>query len=359
MRIIDSLSTTPEIAELFDDASVLGAMLEVESALARAQADLGIIPASAAEAIASASGFNAAQIAEQSRVSATPAIPFVNALKVHSEYAHWDATSQDIVDTAMVLLLRRARDILARDHRRLAASLRALSHRHAGDVMIARTLLQPALPTTFGYKVAGWYAMLSRSWKRLSNAFDEALVLQFGGAAGTLPQGPDVAARIGRILELRPTPPWHAHRDRLAAVVTNCGIYTGAVGKIARDVALLMQHEVGEVAEPGGGSSAMPGKRNPAGSIIAIAAAIRMPGLVAAYLTAMPQEHERAAGGLQSEWATISDVTGCIAGALAAMADAVAGLTVDTARMRANLAAVTARNDTGSAELFRQQLLED
>ncbi|HXJ93515.1 MAG TPA: 3-carboxy-cis,cis-muconate cycloisomerase [Terriglobia bacterium] len=354
-RLLASLATTKELADLFSDQSVLAALLRFESALSRAQAQLGIVPASAADAISRAgvaNDFNAEAIARDARLCATIVIPLVKALTarvaahdpIAARFVHWGATSQDAVDTAMSLLLSRAKPILARDHAHMAQSLRALSEAHAKTVMLGRTLLQPAPPITFGYKVAGWYGGVQRSWRRLDTSFSDAVTLQFGGAAGTLAaygqQGIALAAALGKELNLPvANAPWHAHRDRMAALIADCGIYTGALGKIARDVSLLMQHEVGEVAEAGGRSSAMPHKRNPAGSVVALAAATRMPGLVAAFLAGMVQEHERAAGGWQAEWPIVSDVIETTGSALAAIAGAIDGLTVYPDRMRANLGA--------------------
>ena len=345
-RLIDSLATTDDLAELFSDRSVLQALLAFETALARAQAALGLIPADAAEGIVKAAAvenFDAVEIARAARKSASVAIPFVKALRKRagsaSTYVHFGATSQDAVDTAMVLLLRRAKELLAADHARLSRSLQALSEKHKDTVMLARTLLQPAPPTTFGLKVAGWYASLHRCWP-----FVEDLPLQFGGASGTLASSGDrgavltqeVAKELGLPASLAP---WHTHRDRLALLIARCGIYTASLGKMARDIALLMQQEVGEVAEAGGGSSAMPNKQNPSSSAIALAAANRTPGLVATFLTSMLQEHERGVGGWQSEWPTIAATVEATGSALAAMADAIDGLTVHPGRMRANLVA--------------------
>ncbi len=372
-RLLECLGTTEELTEVFSSAAVLAAMLAFERALARAQARLELIPQSAADAIeraAAPEAFDAAAIAREARQSASLAIPLVHALSARvraidacaAPYVHLGATSQDVTDSAMMLLLRRAQHVLAADHARLETSLRALSDAHAHTVMPARTLLQPALPTTFGYKAAAWYAPLHRGWRRLSDAFGEALLLQFGGVAGTLAaygkQGPVLARALGEELDLPAGgAPWHTQRDRLAAVVAHCGIYTGALGKMARDVALLMQAEVGEAAEPGGGSSALPGKRNPSGCAIVLAAATRMPGLVAAYLAGMVQEHERAAGGWQAEWQTLPDAVQTTGSALAAAAAAIAGLTVFPDRMRANLGG--REPAVGAAEEFRKRLLED
>jgi 3-carboxy-cis,cis-muconate cycloisomerase len=351
--LLDSLGTTEELAAIFSDASVLGALLGFESALARAQARLGIVPQSAADAIgraAVAEGFDAIAIAREARQSASLAIPLVNALTMRvraideaaSRFVHWGATSQDVIDSAMSVLLRRAQTILARDHARLERALRTMSDDHADTLMLARTVLQPAPPITFGYKVAAWYGGVQRSWRRLRGTCGEALVLQFGGAAGTLASygslGPALARELSRELDLPESDaPWHAQRDRLAAFAAHCGLYVGTLGKIAHDVALLMQFEVGEVAERGGGSSAMPNKRNPSGCAIALAAATRMPGLVSAFLAGMVQEHERAAGGWQAEWETLAAAVETTGSALGAVAGVMEGLTVFPDRMRANL----------------------
>lgn len=351
-RLIDGFATTGALADAFSDAAILGAMLRFEKALAVAQARLGIIPQSAADALQKIDAIDPNSLAEDTRHSANLAVPFVKNLtgrvrKIDPDAArlvHWGATSQDVLDTALILLLRDARSILAADHDRLARTLRRLSNEHAGTVMLARTLLQPAPPTTFGYKAAGWFGGVDRSWKRWSQAFDEALQLQFGGAAGTLAsygeRGVDLARELGKELGLAvPAAPWHAYRDAVASLVAHAGIYAGSMAKIARDVALLMQPEIGEVSEPGGESSAMPHKRNPSGSVVALAAAARLPGLVANFLAAMAQEHERAAGGWQSEWPTVAQSVQATGSALASIGDMIEHLAVDPARMRANIEA--------------------
>jgi 3-carboxy-cis,cis-muconate cycloisomerase len=351
-RLLDSLVTTDALAGVFSDAAVLEAMLRFEAALARAQAECGMIPAAAAAAIeqaAAAADLDAEAIARAARASATPSIAMVAALADRArridpaagDLVHRGATSQDVSDTALVLLLLRAQPILAHDHARLADALVRLSDEHAGTVMLGRTLLQPATPITFGLKAAGWYAAIDRSWSRVRRAFEVACVLQFGGAAGTRAalggRATDVARALASRLHLPLVPPWHTDRDRLGALVTACALYTAAVGKAARDIALLMQAEVGEVSERGGGSSTMPNKHNPSSSIAAIAAATRMPGLAAAFLGGMIQEHERAAGGSQAEPATLAAIVQGTGAAVAALAGAVEGLSVDVDRMRANL----------------------
>jgi 3-carboxy-cis,cis-muconate cycloisomerase len=347
--LIDALSSVPELAAVFSDGAVLAAMLRFEIALARVEAKRGIIPAAAADAIASLTpdSLDATAIAAGARASATPAVPFVTALIASldrtgnsaSSYVHRGATSQDVTDTALVLCLLQARPLLDGWHARIAAALRRLSDEHAGTIMLARTLLQPAAPTTFGLKAAGWLGSLSRSQAALSDAFDRACVLQFGGTVGTLAafggDGLGVAGDLAHALDLPlPDAPWHVHRDRLASLVAACGVYAGAIAKTARDVALLMQAEVNEASEPGGGSSAMPHKRNPAQCAAAITSASRLPGLVATFLAGMAHEHERGLAGSPAEWTTISQAVIATGSAASALADALETLHVDAVRMR-------------------------
>jgi 3-carboxy-cis,cis-muconate cycloisomerase len=359
VRLIESLATTEPLAELFSDESLLGAMLEFEVALARAEARLGMMPESAAEAIAAASkagNFDTATLAKQALQGGTLTIPLVKMLRqkvresspAAASFVHSGATSQDVADTALILLLKRAQPILERDIERLEKTLGELTEEHAHTVMLGRTLLQAAPPVTFGLKAGGWLAAVRRGRKRLRSSFQEALVVQFGGASGTLAalgdRGLEVAKALADELALPlPEAPWHSQRDRLAALVSACAILTGSLGKMARDIGLLMQTEVAEVREPSGegrgGSSTMPHKHNPVGCIVTLAAANRVPGLVASFLSGMVQEHERAAGGWQAEWPTVADVVESTGLATASMAEVVAGLGVDPARMRSNIEA--------------------
>ncbi|MBZ5726593.1 MAG: 3-carboxy-cis,cis-muconate cycloisomerase [Acidobacteriia bacterium] len=356
-RLIDSLSATEALSRVFSDGVVLQAMLDFEAALAQAEARLGLIPADAAAAIgeaAVAEGFDAAELARQSWRAGTPAIPLarflterVRALNpLAAGFVHWGATSQDVTDTAMVLLLGQCRKVLEPGHERVSRALHRLSNEHARTVMLGRTLLQPAPPITFGLKAAGWLGAVRRGWARVAGRFDEAAYLQFGGASGTLAAlgdgGLAVSQALAAELSLKcPDAPWHAHRDRLAALMAALGVYTASLGKMALDIALLMQYEVGEAAEPGGGgrggSSTMPHKRNPAACMLALAASKRTPGLVADFLAGMVQEHERAVGGWQAEWATVQAILQSAGVALESMAEAAEGLTVDAARMRRNI----------------------
>ena len=263
-------------------------------------------------------------------------------------FVHWGATSQDVTDTALVLLLRRARAILASDHARLIEALAKLASQHENTVMLGRTLLQPAPPITFGLKAAGWLAAIRRGWARIDTRFNEAEVLQFGGASGTLAALGDKGDAVGQTLATElglkyPDAPWHTQRDSLAALLAACAVECGSLGKMARDIALLMQAEVAEASEPGGdgrgGSSTMPHKHNPIACSLALAAAHRVPGLLASFLSAMVQEHERGVGGWQAEWPIVTSIVQALGVAVASMAEAAEGLTVDASRMRANLEA--------------------
>ncbi len=263
-----------------------------------------------------------------------------------ARFVHWGATSQDVTDTALVLLLERARKILAADHARLSAALAELSQRHEQTVMLGRTLLQPAPPVTFGLKAAGWLAAIRRGWSRVDTRFQEAALLQFGGASGTLAslgdEGDTVGRELARDLGVRyPDAPWHTQRDNLAALLAACAVECGSLGKMARDIALLMQGEVAEAAEPAsegrGGSSTMPHKRNPMACSLTLSVAHRVPGLLASFLSAMVQEHERGAGGWQAEWPIVSSIIQATGLAVASMAEAAEGLTVDASRMRTNI----------------------
>jgi 3-carboxy-cis,cis-muconate cycloisomerase len=357
-RLIESLATTPALAEVFSDESVLRAMLEFEAALARAEARVGIIPSEAAKVItacATPADFDISALAHASFRSGSLAIPLVKALteKVRkdnpaaSRFVHWGATSQDVLDTAMSLLLKRAEPILQGDLLRLEKALTSLSELHKNSVMLGRTLLQPAPPVTFGLTAAGWLGSVYRGKRRLENAFASAAILQFGGASGTLASLGDRGVSVGNALatelELKSSAaPWHTQRDQLAALICACGVLTGSLGKMALDIALLMQNEVAEASEPEsdgrGGSSTMPNKRNPTACSLTLAAAHRVPGLVASFLSAMVQEHERAVGGWQAEWPVVAAVVQSTGVAIASMAETSEGLAVDTKKMRANIA---------------------
>ncbi len=357
MRLIDSVGTTPAMAELFSDESVLRAMLDFESALARAEARTGVIPKNAADlitALAKPASFDAAALSSAAFRAGTPAIPLVNALTEQvrrsdvdaARFVHWGATSQDVMDSAMSLLLKRAEHILMSDLLRLEKALEGLSDRHKNSVMVGRTLLQAAPPVTFGLKAAGWLGSVRRGRRRLRDGFRNSAVLQFGGATGTMAslgnRGMAVTEALSAELKLRnPGAPWHTQRDQLASLICACGVLTGSLGKMARDIVLLMQNEVGEASEPGGegrgGSSTMPHKRNPTACSLTLSAAHRVPGLVASFLSAMLQEHERGVGGWQAEWPVVATVIQSTGVACSSMAEVAEGLSVDKEKMRLNI----------------------
>lgn len=355
--LLDSLFTTEPMRAIFSDARRIQGMLNFEAALARAEARVGMIPPEAAEAIAArcqVERFDLSEIARATAKAGNPAIPLIAALteQVASEnaeaarYVHWGATSQDAMDTGLMLQLRDALDTLDGDLARLARACATLAEATAGTPMAGRTWLQQASPTTFGLKVAGWLSAINRHRQRLRRLRPRVLVVQLGGSVGTLAGfgalGIEVAAALADDMGLAlPDIPWHAERDRVAEVATTLGLLAGTLGKMARDTTLLAQTEVGEAFEPDepgkGRSSTLPQKRNPVGASVALAAATRVPGLVATMLAAMPQEHERGLGGWQAEWETLPEVACLTAGALAQMTQVVESMELDSDRMRANL----------------------
>ena len=338
------------------DREYLQALLDVEVALAVAQAEVGVIPASCVtdiRAAARAEAFDAAALIAEAEGAGNVVIPLVRKLTElvaarnpeSAGYVHRGATSQDIMDTAVVLRLRAA---CARLVTNLTSAMRAsaaLAREHVATPMPGRTWLQHASPTTFGLKAAGWLDMLGRSRERLTDSVDRALVVQLGGAAGTLASlgndGPAVTDSFARLLGLRvPTMPWHSHRDRIVDVAAALGIACGALGKIGRDLTLLAQSEVAEAFEKPssrGGSSSMPHKQNPVRAVAAVTAAIRAPGLVATMIAAMPQEHERAAGGWQAEWETLADLIRVTVESADAIAKTLGDLQLDPVVMREHL----------------------
>ncbi|MGE0116702.1 MAG: 3-carboxy-cis,cis-muconate cycloisomerase [Dongiaceae bacterium] len=357
--MLSPLFETEAMAAIFSERARLQGMLDFEAALARAEAAAGLIPAAAAEAIARvcvADNFDLADLAQATAQAGNPAIPMVKQLTAlvgkadasAARFVHWGATSQDATDTGLVLQMRAGLASLEEDLRRLSDALATLANLHARTPMIGRTLMQQAVPVTLGLKVAGWLSAVERNRKRIAAAGAAARVLQFGGAAGTLAslgdRGLDVAKELAKAVDLDlPELPWHTQRDRFVDVAAALGLLVGTLGKIARDISLLMQTEVGEAFEPTGhgrgGSSTMPHKRNPIGGAVVLAAAIRAPQLVATLLAAMPQEHERGLGGWHAEWETMPEIFRLAAGALRHTADIAAGLTVDPKRMGENLEA--------------------
>jgi 3-carboxy-cis,cis-muconate cycloisomerase len=357
-RLTDPMFGSTAVLEILSDVGTVRRMLDVEAALARAEARCGVIPGNAAEAITDVCGqlevIDLEALARDAVAAGNLAIPFVKQLTAAvgqhdanaGRFVHWGATSQDIIDTALVLQLDEALAQVDAELLSLGDACAVLAEDHRCTPMVARTWLQHALPMTFGLKVAAWLDALRRDLERLGRARTQARVLQFGGAAGTLAslgdKAPQVALELAQALGLAmPALPWHAHRDRVVEVATVLGMLVGTLGKMARDISLMMQTEVAEVAEPGGpgrgGSSTMPHKRNPVGCAAVLAASVRVPPLVATMLAGMVQEHERALGGWQAEWDTLPQLLALAAGALRQMRQVVEGLEVDALRMRANL----------------------
>jgi 3-carboxy-cis,cis-muconate cycloisomerase len=361
-----STSLSPLLAPMFSsaamravcaDAAVLQHMFDFESALARAEAALGVIPASAAQPIAKAcraEAFDISRLAEAATRSGNLAVPLVKALTAHvakadaeaARYVHWGATSQDVIDTAVMLGLRAAIDALLTDLDRAITGFAKLAKQHRNTAMVARTWLQHALPMSFGLKLAQYAAALHRSRERLKRLRSEALALQFGGAAGTLAalgdKGLVVAEKLAAELELPlPDAPWHTHRDRVADAASVFAILAGTCGKVARDIQLMMQTDVAEAFEPAGegrgGSSTMPHKRNPVAAATALAAAAMAPNLAATIFAAQVQDHERSAGPWHAEWPTLPTLMLVTSGGLGAIVELAEGLEVDVARMRVNL----------------------
>lgn len=352
--LLDGLFATPAMARLFDDRARLQAMLDFEAALARAEAAAGVIPSEAAEAITlacDAARFDLGEIGRAAADGGNLAIPMVKALTAAvggdaRRYVHWGATSQDAIDSGFMLQGKRGLDVLIAETTAIGVALDALADRHAATVMPGRTFLQHALPTSFGLKAAGWLSGITAARAELAHVRATALAVQFGGAAGTLAslgdKGPAVAERLASELGLPLPPlPWHGDRARTARIACALGLAAGAAGKIALDVALLMQTEVGEAFEPAapgkGGSSTMPHKRNPVGATLALASARQVQALVPVALQAMISEHERAVGGWHAEWAVLPQAFRLTAAALAAVRTLAEGLEVDAARMRENL----------------------
>ena len=351
MRVFERIFVPAAFSDAVSDRAWLQAMLDVERALAAAEARAGVIPADAAEAIAaacSADQFDPAELGEQGRAPGNPVEPLVRALTgaVDGEaagYVHWGTTSQDILDTAAMLISRNVLDLLLEALAEVAAECARLAEAHRSTPMAGRTLLQQAVPTTFGLKAAGWLVGVLEARRWVARIRDERLAVQLGGAAGTLAAlgeaGPEVVRLLAEELGLHePVGPWQTNRVRVAELGASLAVAAGALAKIGLDVALLAQTEVGEAAESGGGaSSTMPQKQNPVGSALALACARQVQAHAAVLLAAVPQEHERALGAWHSEWPALSGALAFAGGAADATRRALSGLEIDEERMRANL----------------------
>ncbi|SBR46112.1 class-II fumarase/aspartase family protein [Halomonas sp. HL-93] len=342
------------VHDIFSDKSRFAAWLDVESGLARAQARLGLIPEEAAEAITMAAkveNLDIAAMSEEYQKVGFPILPLVHQLanacdKDSARWVHWGATTQDIVDTGMVLQMKEAFDILARQLDEVIDAVAKLAEDHRATVMAGRTFQQQAAPVTFGFKAAVWLDELLRHRERLPDVKRRALVCQFGGAVGTLAtlgdRGTDVLEVLSRELELEEPPiSWHTARDGWAEAVFWLAMVGGTLAKIATEVATLMRSEVDEVREPytpgKGGSSTMPQKRNPVACPIIMAIGNRLREHVGSQLTAMIQEHERAVAAMPLEWMVIPEAFVLLSGSLQHSITMLSGLTVDRAKMLENL----------------------
>jgi 3-carboxy-cis,cis-muconate cycloisomerase len=357
MILFNELFSYRELEQVLSDESRIRGMLLFEAALANADARAGVIPPGASGKIAEhcrIAKFDLSAIAERAASAGNIAIPLVKMLteavaaqnKDAARFVHWGATSQDVIDTGFVLQLRDAFTLVERDLIHLSDTLVALAAQYRATPVVGRTWMQQALPTTFGFVVAGWLDDILRHRKRLAEIRPRVLTLQFGGAVGTLAalggRGTEVLKALAEELRLElPTVPWHAQRDRPTEVATFFGLLTGTLGKIARDISLHAQTEIAELFEPGGdgrgGSSTMPHKRNPLTCAVVLAASARVPGLVSTMLSAMPQEQQRALGGWQAEWETLPEIVRLAGGALRHLTEMLPHLEVDAERMRQNL----------------------
>ena len=371
-NVFEGFLSTSEVLEAFGDRNFVAAMLRFESALVSAQAAAGLVPESAARSIVGTCKvelFDTSKIVRESSRSGSLALPLVKSLKETVSlfnpdavpYVHFGSTSQDVLDTSMALITK---DVLVDIELHLHQCVEALldlGQKHLTTPTLARTLMQPASVTSFGLKCANWAAPLVRSLQRIRAAKRSALKVQLGGGVGTLARmegkGPQIIAQMAKELGLgQPQSCWHTQRDEWLALGCELGLMVGSLGKIAKDISLLGQFEIGEVSErrePGRGSSSdMPHKNNPVASMAALAAAVRVPQRLAAMLTAMPQEHERALGGWQAELAEWSQLLMSAHASSKAMAGAVPDLVVDPARMRSHIDAVARSVDKESAKTW-------
>lgn len=356
-QLFDAYFTAHDMREVFCDQGRVQAMLDFEAALARAEARVGLIPSSAVAPIAAACEaglYDFAALGEAIATAGNSAIPLVKALGKQiassdaeaERYVHLGATSQDVMDSGLVMQLRQALALIESELAQLADSLAAQAQRFATTPLAGRTWLQHATPVTLGMKIAGWLGAVTRSRLRLQQLKPRLLVLQFGGASGTLAalgeQALPIAKALAEELQLTlPEQPWHTQRDRIVEFGAVLGLIAGSLGKFGRDISLLMQTEAAEIFEPAapgkGGSSTMPHKRNPVGAAVLIGAATRVPGLVSTLFSAMPQEHERSLGLWHAEWETLPEICCLVSGSLQQARLLADGLEVDAARMARNL----------------------
>ena len=361
-RLVNALGSSSATAEAYSDTATLRHMLRFEAALAVATATAGLIPKRAASVIVTAcdaSLYDPAPLGEAARRTATLTVPLVKALTQEvarrdaraADYVHWGATSQDVLDTAMVLQIGEAVPPLLKALDGIVSAFARVARKHRATPMLGRTLLQPATPLALGQKIAGWASDIDRARRRLTESFGETQIVQFGGASGSLTalglEAEQVMKVLAKQLKLAlPPGPWFTQRVRVAAFAQDCALVVGALAKASRDIALMMQFEVGEASEPSGpgrgSSSTMPHKRNPVGAALVLSAATRAPMLAATIVSAMPQEHERALGGWQAEWPTLAALVEALGSAVEALAEVAAGLVVEPDALQANMDAAEA-----------------
>jgi 3-carboxy-cis,cis-muconate cycloisomerase len=340
--------------DVFSDENRVRKYLDIEAALATVQGRLGIIPADAAAEIAAncvLDRIDMTKLSAQTERAGSPVVGLVQQLSAackdgHGEYCHWGATTQDVTDTATMLQVREALDLVKTDLGAISHSLADLARRHRDTPMVGRSYLQHAVPITFGFKIAEVVSAIERHRQRLGELTPRVLVGEFAGAVGTLASIPagglEIQAALMQALGLgQPDIAWHSHRDRIAEIGCFLGLVTGTLAKLATDVKLMMQTEIGEVSEPAasgrGSSSTMPQKRNPVACVYILACASVVRQHVAALLEAMTSDHERSAGAWQIEWVSLPDAFLLASGALTHARCLASGLEVDAARMRANL----------------------
>jgi 3-carboxy-cis,cis-muconate cycloisomerase len=366
-------ATTSAMLAVFEDDATIAHALAFEGALARAQAAEGVISEELAIAIVDAcitTAISSAEFAEESALAGTLAIPLVARLRAAlngdaSKAVHKGATSQDVADTVLMMQTRAATELVLTDLDRIVDAVGRLALRHAKTPAVGRTLLQDALPVAFGLRIAHWTVGVADAAKRLRRDVGDHARIQLGGAAGARAgldgAGLAIASHMAKELGLALSEPWHARRIGIAAIGTSLAMAIGAIGKIARDIALLSQNTVGEAREPAvegrGGSSAMAHKRNPTGCQIALSAALRAPGLAATLLVGLPQEEERGLGGWQAEGPVLADLFLLAAGAAEAIASVAEGLEIDEDAIARNLRVANIGTDIGESEVIVRALV--
>jgi len=352
--LLGGLFASDRISRQFDDPARLQAMLDFEAALAEAEAGLGIIPESAAAAIAEecdAGLYDMAALGEATLLSGNPAIPLVKALTDRVEgdaarYVHWGGTSQDVIDTGLALQMRAGLQILSEQIQAMGEALAVLTRDHRKTAVIGRTLSQHALPIPFSLRTAGWLEAASASRRRIARLGETCITLHFAGAVGSLASlgrtGPDVARSLAQILDLPlPVLSHHTHRDFMAEIAAGLAIVCGSAAKIAGDIQAMMQTDMGEAFEPAapgkGGSSTMPHKRNPVATAAVRADYRQVAALAGMFLGNMDHAFERDPGQWHAEWGPIAEIFTLTGGALEKLTETLRGLEVDTQRMRRNI----------------------